>query len=184
MSYKKSIKGDNNQASEQFAHNRIFVDFNGAGVVMLAGFVIVLVSAAVAWMILRNGSLLSILIILSFLALFIGAGIVGTCFLVVRISDMLTRVRVNKILSQVVVSGEVVAYRDGDQWNHLSAEHERAKVIPQVLPKEEQDPLPSEAYTIIDMHKQGVSFKKISEATLWTEYAVRKLCNQIDGKPS
>src|SRR5260370_42453260 len=104
MAYKKNIKGSGNEANEIAAHNRIYIEAGISGVI-LAVFVVVLISAAILWMMLRNGSLLSILIILSFLSVFIGAGIVGTCFIVVRISDALRDVRVNKILAHTVVSG-------------------------------------------------------------------------------
>lgn len=182
MAYKKSIRGDDNQTNEQFAHNRINIHMGGAGM-MLAGFAIVLMSGAVIWMIERNGSLLSILVVLSFIGIFAGATIVGVCFIVAHVSSTIQQVHTNKILAQVVVAGEVVAYRNGDEWDHLSAAHEQAKVMPQLPMKaESQEPLPSEAWVIIDMHRQGIGFKTIAETTKWTEYAVRKLCNQIDGK--
>ena len=57
-----------------------------------------------------------------------------------------------------------------------------ASAIPQVAlsKQQEQEPLPSEAWVILDMHWQGVGFKRIAEATKWTEYEVRKLCNRVD----
>ncbi len=91
-----------------------------------------------------------------------------------------------RIHRNVIAVGEYLVYRDPDtgKFEHLSAEHERAKVpqIPQVTVTEE-GPLPSEAYVILDMHRQGIGYKKIAEATRWTEYKVRQLCNQVDGKP-
>jgi hypothetical protein len=84
----------------------------------------------------------------------------------------------------LITHGDVVAYRVGSkEFEHLSAKHEQAKVIPQVtVSEQEHEPLPSEAWVVIDMHRQGIGFKKIAEATLWTEYEVRKLCNRLDGK--
>jgi hypothetical protein len=182
MAYKKSIRGDDNQANEQFAHNRITIVMGGAGI-MLVGFVIVLMSAAVVWMVVRNGGLLSILVVLTFVGCFLVAIIYGACFIVVQISTTIQRVQANKILSSVIVAGDVVAHHNGQEWTHLSSIHEQGKVMPLLPMKaESREPLPSEAYTVIDMHRQGVSFKKIAEATLWTEYKVRQLCNQIDGK--
>lgn len=185
MAYNKRIRGDSHQSNnEEFSHNRITVILGGSGVIAVC-FAILLISAAIGWMMLRQGSLLAFLIVASFLALFAGAGIVGTCFIVVRISDALREVRINRILSSTIISGEVVSHYDpGEQeWTHLSSIHEQGKVLPQLPMKaEQQEPLPSEAYTVVDMHKHGISFKKIAEATQWTEYKVRQLCNQIDGK--
>src|SRR6266480_4935846 len=128
MSYRKSVKGESNQANEEFSHNRITIVAGGAGVIIVC-FVCALIVAAIAWMMARQGTLLGLLIVLSFLALFLGAGIAGACFVTVQISDALTKVRVNKILAQTVVAGQVVAYKnDDDSWYHLSAEHEMAKI--------------------------------------------------------
>jgi len=87
--------------------------------------------------------------------------------------------------SQFVKQGDVVSHIGKRTPTVVSAIHEQAKVIPQVAisKAEEHEPLPSEAYVILDMHRQGIGFKKIAEATLWSEYQVRKLCNQADGKP-
>jgi hypothetical protein len=182
MAYKKSVRGDSNQANEEWSHNRITIVAGGAGIILVC-FVCCLVLAAILWMAIKEGTLFSILIIGSFLAVFLGAGIVGACFLTVRISDALTKVQVNRILSQTVIAGEVVSHYDGEEWTHLSSIHEQGKVMPQLPMKaESKEPLPSEAYVVLDMHKQGIGFKAIAEATQWTEYAVRKLCNQADGK--
>jgi len=111
----------------------------------------------------------------------LGLGCTGT----LMVSFTLHKIGLWHIRRNVVAVGEVVAVRNEDgTWTHLSATHEHAKVIPQVaLSKAEpQEPLPSEAWVVIDMHQQGIGFKKIAEATLWTEYEVRKLCNRLDGK--
>jgi hypothetical protein len=186
MGYRKSVKGSGNEANEVVSHNRIYVEAGISGVI-LAVFAVIVISSAIIWMMLRNGSLLSTLVTLSFLGVFLGAGIVGVLIMVhfgvTKMSDMIKEVRVNRILSSTVVAGEVVSHYDGEEWTHLSSIHEQGKVLPQLPMKaESREPLPSEAYTVIDMHKHGVSFKKISEATQWTEYKVRQLCNQIDGK--
>jgi hypothetical protein len=183
MAYNKRIRGDSNSANEEFSHNRITIVAGGAGVIAVC-FVCCIILAAILWMALREGALFALLIIGAFLALFGGAGIAGTCFLIVKISDTIYKIRVNRLLSQTIVSGEVVAYRnENEEWDHLSSIHEQGKVIPQLTFKpEKHEPEPSEAWVILDMHKQGIGFKAIAEATQWTEYAVRKLCNNADGK--
>ena len=90
-----------------------------------------------------------------------------------------------RIHSNVVAVGEVVAVQNRDgTWTHLSAQQVAAGVppAPQLPAPKDEGPLPSEAWVVIDMHRQGIGFKKIAEATLWTEYEVRKLCNRLDGK--
>ncbi len=82
MSYKKSIKGDNNTANEQLAHNRIFIDFNGGGPLILALFIVVLISAALIWMMLRESMLLAFMVIASFVCFFAGAGAIGGMFVI------------------------------------------------------------------------------------------------------
>ena len=183
MAYRKNIKGDSNQANEEFSHNRITVVMGSSGVI-LALFLIVLVSSAIGWMIVREGTLFSILIVGTFCALFAGGAAYGANLLLREISKTHTQMRANKLLARTIVSGEIVSYLDDeDEWTHLSAIHEQAKIMPQLPMKaESKEPLPSEASVILEMHRQGIGFKTIAESTMWTEYAVRKLCNQIDGK--
>lgn len=82
MGYRKDVRGDHNQASEVGSFNRVFIDFNGTGMVILALFVVVLVSIALIWMVVKNGGLLAILVELSFIGFFFGAGVIGVCFVV------------------------------------------------------------------------------------------------------
>lgn len=180
MAYNKRIRGDSNQANEEFSHNRITIVAGGAGVIAVL-FAISLVVAALVFVVINFGWLISAMIILAL----VGASLYGASFLVERISDVHTKIRQNKLLAHTIVSGELVSHYDQDEWTHLSAIHEQAKNMPQLPMKaESQEPLPSEAYVILDMHRQGIGFKAIAEATKWTEYAVRKLCNQADGKTS
>jgi hypothetical protein len=81
MAYRKTVKGDNNSADEMASHNRIFVDFNGAGVVMLAGFFIACCIACIAWMMVARSGLLEFLIETAFIGVFVGAGAIGALFL-------------------------------------------------------------------------------------------------------
>jgi hypothetical protein len=85
-SYRKQVKGDNNTASEVGSFNRIFIDLNGWPIGMFVLFVIVLISAAIIWMITQRGGLLTFLIQAAFICFFAGAGIVGACFVARYIS--------------------------------------------------------------------------------------------------
>lgn len=86
MGYKKTVtvKGDNNNssASEFGSFNRVYVDANGWPVAMGVLFVIVLICAALGWLITHEGGLVAFMITASFICLFLGAGAVGTMFLV------------------------------------------------------------------------------------------------------
>lgn len=184
MGYRKSIKGDGNVANEELSHNRVQINVNGAGPVLFVLFVIALLTVAIAWLFIHYGSLLLFLLLCLFIGGFLVVVVVGACFVVREISRTYHQVQADKLQSQIITVGEVLAFRNGAEWDHLSAQHEAAKVIPQisVAKQEPQEPLPSEAWVVIDMHRQGIGFKKIAEATLWTEYEVRKLCNKLDGK--
>jgi hypothetical protein len=179
MAYSKRIKGDSNQANEEFSHNRIYVEAGISGVILVL-FCIILVSVAIIWMMLRNGSLLSILIVLSFLAVFIGAGIVGACFVVVRISDMIKEVRVNRILSSTVVAGEVVSHYDGGEWTHLSSIHEQGKVIP-ALPMKELPSGDPRWDAVLDLRRQGKGMHAIAKELKVPYQRVREFLNQVEG---
>ncbi len=86
MGYRKNVKGDSNQANEVGSFNRVYVDINGAGVVVAVCFVALLISAAIIWMIVARGGLLTFLIQAAFIGLFLGAGVIGVCFIARYIS--------------------------------------------------------------------------------------------------
>jgi hypothetical protein len=180
MAYRKSLKGDSNQANEEWSHNRITIVAGGAGIILVC-FVCCLVLAAILWMAIKEGTLFSILIIGAFLAFFLGAGIAGACFLTVRISDALTKVQVNKILASTVIAGELVAYRNGDEWDHLSAQHEMAK-IPQhaggvQVTEERADYTDS---MITELYDKGLSRRAIAKAL---EVPYNRVQQLLQGKP-
>jgi hypothetical protein len=154
MGYRKSIRGNNNEASEQLSHNRITIEMGSSGVILVV-FVCLLVSASIGWVIVETGMLLLDLLVVSLFACFAGAGVIGLCYVVRHISDAHTHVQNNKILSNTIVAGDVVAYRDREEWDHLSAEYEMAK-IPRVLPPP-KDEVPWEANEkdIIQMYNDG-----------------------------
>lgn len=175
--YRKSLKGDSNQANEEWSHNRITIVAGGAGVIAVC-FVCLLIVAAIVWMMVRAGTLFAILIMGAFLALFVGAGIVGACFVVVRISDMLREVRVNRILAQTVINGELVAYRNGDEWDHLSAQHEMAKLPQHTTVTEEKIDYTDSMIT--ELYDKGLSRRAIAKAL---DIPYNKVQQLLQGKP-
>lgn len=80
------------------------------------------------------------------------------------------------VYRNVITSGDVVAYKVGNDFKHLSAEHERAKV-PLMLPgpKEEVEPETPEA-DILLMYKKGMHLRDIATLTGSTYYRVQKIC--------
>ncbi len=180
MAFNKRIKGDSNIANEEWSHNRISVVMGSSGVILVL-FVILLVSAAIIWMMARQGILFSILIVGAFLALFLGAGIVGACFVTVHISDALTKVRVNKILAQTVIAGEIVAYKNGDTWDHLSAQHVAAGIAdPHVTVKELPSPDPRWD-AVLDLRRDGKGMHAIAKDLNVPYQRVRTFLNQVEG---
>lgn len=175
MAYRKSVKGSNIESNETASHNRIYIEAGISGLVLVL-FAIGLVTAAIIWMIARQGALFSILIIGSFLCLFLGAGVVGVCFLVVRVSDALRAVRVNRILASTVIAGEVVAYHDGEEWTHLSSIHEQGKIMPALPMKAES--LNTDESTILELYDKGLSLRAIEKQlkdTGVTYYQIQKV---------
>jgi hypothetical protein len=161
----RPLKATQIKLIEEFSHNRITVNMGSSGVIAIC-FLCCLILASIIWMIAKQGTLFSILIVASFLAIFIGAGAVGAClvisFGIERISDALQAMRQNKIPSSTVIAGEVVSHYDDGEWTHLSSIHEQGKVLPQLPMKaENKEPLPSEAYVILDMHRQGIGSRQL-----------------------
>src|SRR6266487_1421451 len=61
------------------------------------------------------------------------------------------------VYRNVISIGEVVAYKNGDDFAHLSAEHERAKVaLPAITVKEVKEEPHSEEGTVVELHNQGL----------------------------
>lgn len=177
MSYRKNVKGSNIESNETASHNRIYIEAGISGLVLVL-FCIGLVTSAIVWMIARQGALFSFLIVASFLSLFVGAGVVGACFLVVRVSDALRAVRVNKILSTTVINGELVAYRNGEEWEHLSAQHEMAKLPQHTTVTEERTDYTDSMIT--ELYDKGLSRRAIAKALDIPYNRIQKL---LEGKP-
>lgn len=180
MSYRKSIKGESNQANEEFSHNRINIEMGASGII-LAVFAISLVIAAIAYLVINYGWLIATLVIGSFVLLFLGAGIVGVCFVAVHISDARTKIGVNKILAQTVVAGQVVAYKNADDtWYHLSAEHVAAGIAdPQVTVKELPSPDPRWD-AVLDLRREGKGMHAIAKELNVPYQRVRQFLNQVE----
>ena len=125
MSYKKSIKGDHNEANEQFAHNRITVEMGSSGLILVL-FAIGLLVAAIVWMVLNVWLLLAVLII----SLFVGASIflfiLGGSTAARYISEAVRKWRSDRLRDRMVIEAELALSWDGSKFENHSADLIRA----------------------------------------------------------
>src|SRR6266699_226544 len=75
MAYRKTQKGDNNQANETASHNRIIMD-TGAGFTIFAMFIVALIIGAIAYMWVAHADVLQTLVVATFIGVFVGGWIV------------------------------------------------------------------------------------------------------------
>ena len=159
--YNKRIRGDSNVANEEWSHNRITIVAGGAGI-LLAGFVCMLILAAIAWMMLKESTFLALLINALAVLLFLGAAITGGLFVARQLSETLRVWEVNKLLGRTVIAGEVVTHynEDGNEWLHLSAAHEQAKLAQLPPPRE----MNTNEATILELYDRGLSLRAIEKS--------------------
>lgn len=94
--YKKSIKGDNNVASEIGAHNRIIIDTGGAGVIIFALFFIAAAVAVVVFLWIAYHALLVVMVLIVATGTVLFALILGGSYIVRHVSDTSAQVKVNQ----------------------------------------------------------------------------------------
>jgi len=97
-----------------------------------------------------------------------------------RVGILLAHRRREALNAQIIVSGEVVVFPNGDgTFTHLSAMHEAAKLAPQVTVKEIAAPKPvSDKETVLELFDQGISLRTIAESTGLTYYQVQKITSE------
>ncbi len=164
MSYKKSLKGDSNQANEEFSHNRIIVNMGASGVIAVC-FTFALLLAAIGWMVIHYGWLISTMLILAT----VGAALYGASFLVERASDVLTKIQQNKLRSRTITAPpeHQLAYlppEQGSEWYNPTAEIVAAG-IPRLLPAPKDEPafLPDEQSFIDIYNSSNESLKELAQ---------------------
>jgi uncharacterized protein YerC len=97
------------------------------------------------------------------------------------IGNMLSRRRRERLHERLIVAGDVVAYLSPTgEFEHLSARHEEAKVIPQVTVKEIQAPAPSaDKDTVLELLNLGLSYRDISTRTGVSYHYVQKWAKEL-----
>jgi len=86
----------------------------------------------------------------------------------------------DRLYSQVVTNGEVVAVVNGSGQvvSHLSAEHERAKLqIAGPFVEEDGSPVNNDASLILELRDQGLTLQSIMQATGATYHRVQSVCS-------
>ncbi len=169
MGYKKSIKGDSNQANEEFSHNRIIVNMGASGVIGVL-FICALIVAVIAWAAINYmwavSGVLAVLVI--------GSLLYGATFLGERVSNMRTTFHQNKIRARTIESAApLVVHQDGEAWYNFSAELEAAK-IPRYLPPPKDEPQATDD-TLLELYQKGLTLQTICQSTGATYYRVQKL---------
>lgn len=161
--FRKSVKGNDNEANEEFSHNRITVNFNGAGPLIFVLFVAGLITSAIIWLVIHFGGLL----LLSLLALWIVAAL-GSIWLLgvwvyARTGIMLSERRrahnLERFLSAPSAHHSIyLADPQASYTLHEISANVVAAGVPRVLPAPvEEEPLPPNEQDIIDVYNDGVS---------------------------
>jgi|SRR5579859_4531268 len=107
-----------------------------------------------------------------------GVVIVGlVCTSLLMVAFTYNRVCMWNNRRRLVIAGEVVAYLAHDgTFIHLSAQHEAAKVIPQVTVKEIAAPKPvADKETVLELFNTGTSLRNIADITGLTYYQVQQI---------
>ena len=181
MGYRKSVKGDSNQANEEFSHNRITIEAGNAGVLFVA-FLIVLIGSMIIWLVVNFGNLLAITV-LSLLLVAAGGGIwlLGV-FIYTRSGIMLSERRRARNHERLIESGEVSFYLQPLTPDFTvyasSAEHNRALVAP-VQVKELPSPDPRWD-AVLDLRKEGKGMHQIAKDLNVPYNRVRQFLNQVE----
>jgi hypothetical protein len=182
MAYRKSIKGNANEANEEFSHNRITIEAGGAGVLLVA-FLIVLFGSAIIWLVINYGGLFA----LSLLALWLVAvaGGIWLCgvYIYSKTGILLSARRRARNHERLIESGEVSFYLqplipDFTIYGS-SAEHNRALVAPgpQVTVRE----VPDNTETVLELYDTGATLRTIADSVGMTFYQVQKICSEHRG---
>jgi hypothetical protein len=108
--YRKDVKGDHNVASELASHNQVIVDF-GAGGMIAVCFVLLLVSAALIWLVVAHAALVTLVVIVLFVLFVLGAIAVGALYVARQFSE--TRAQLAEDKHRELWSQTVYAVGDG-----------------------------------------------------------------------
>lgn len=177
-SYRKAIKGDGNEAYEEFSHNRVTINFNGAGVVMFVAFLIVLLGAAIIWLVVNFGNLLALSLLALWIVAVLGAIWLGTVFVVSRTGILLSERRRARHHERLITSGEVSFYLQplAPDFNiyAAAAEYARAGVAQPNTIEIEAEPTATDE-TVLTLWRKGLSLRDIEKATGRKYHEIQKL---------
>lgn len=184
MGYRKSVKGNDNEANEEFSHNKVQINIDGAGPLVFVLFIAALVTAAIVWLVIHFGGLL----LVSLLALWLVAATGGIWLLGVwiytRTGIMLSERRRARNHERLIESGEVSFYLQPLSPDFTiygsSAEHNRALVAPgpQVTVRE----VPDNTDTVIELFESGATLRTIADSVGMTFYQVQKITSDYARK--
>ena len=161
MGYQKSIRGDDNESNEQLSHNKVTVHVNGAAPTLLVCFIILLLCAALGWLVLHYGTLLTVLGLVLVLVAFlcsIALLVARTC---TSVSIMISQHRHAAITASVAVATDhYVVWREDDGTHQFRG----STIITenrQFLPREVSPPSQQEA--ILTCYDTGMSGRAIEK---------------------
>jgi hypothetical protein len=85
---------------------------------------------------------------------------------------------------RVIISGDVVSFRDDDgEWEHLSAEHERAKAPRMITAAAEPEKLETPESDIVQMYNDGeMTLERIADQCNMTYYKVQRIVSDAKKK--
>ncbi len=184
MSYRKSIKGDDNVQSEQLSHNRIVVE-GGTAVTLLAVFLCVLIVASIILMAVVQMALLQALIIASFVGFFLAVWIVAVMLIRRQISATKTAIAVDEhsrsralLESNILHATEnYILYRDSDgsyQFRGSTVITEHRQFLPH------QISAPNHQETILELFDKGMSGRGIEKLLKEKKVSYREITKTLD----
>lgn len=168
MGYRKSIKGDSNQQSEEFSHNRVSIHFDGAGIVLFVVFLIALITSALIWLVVHFGGLLLLCLLALCLVTLVGGVWLLGVYVYTRSGILLSERRRARNHERLIEAGEVSFYLMPLNPDYTiygsSVEHNRALIAPppQVMVTEEATTSDDE---ILLLWNKGMSLRDIEKLT-------------------
>lgn len=167
MSYRKSIKGDENVQNEQLSHNRIVVE-GGQALNLLTVFCIVLVSGSIALVAILHWALFESLIVASFVGFFIVVWIAVVLLVRRQISATKTAIAVNETeRTQAQIKANIlhatenyILWRDPDgsyQFRGSTVITENRQFMPTAIAA------PNQQEAILECYDQGMSGRSIEK---------------------
>lgn len=190
MSYSKSIRGDDNQQTEQLSHNRIIVQAGGAGVLFMA-FLIILFGSMIIWLVINYGGLLALSLLSLWLVAVAGGIFLVGFFVYTRIGIMLSEhkraINSERFLFAPEGSNSIYLHDLQPRFDVLEVSANIvAAGVPMMLPPAEEKKITADDETIIDMWKDGgmtlEAIEKALKPSGVTYYRVQKVVSEAKAR--